>query len=153
MLAETRWKIGPPNLRHLAAERHARQLFLQALPLGRIGRFGESADEREKPFLLSLFGLEAGLDQVDEDAIGTNLPRFGQRADTLGDSGRDRDALTDSFLRFCHSSTLHQDAPLCTAAALAAADDWVVDLTRRRNPRRGRKLASLVRFLSAHRSL
>jgi hypothetical protein len=55
MLAETRWKIGPPNLWHLAAERHARQLFLQALPLGRVGRLGESSDEREnRSFSVSL---------------------------------------------------------------------------------------------------
>ena len=57
-----------------AAESHSRQLFLQAFPLGRIGRLGESTDERKKPFLLGFFGLQASLDQVDEHAIRARLP-------------------------------------------------------------------------------
>ena len=112
-----------------AAERHARQLFLQALPLGGVRRFGESTHEREEPFLLGLFGLQAGLDQVDEHTIGARFPCFGQRADTPGDTSRDRDALTDRPLCVSHRPSLHHDAPVCTSAHLRYQMSGVVDPT------------------------
>src|SRR5438034_6947010 len=58
-------------------ERHPREFFLQSLPLGRVSRFSESIHEQKKLFLLGVFGLKPGLDQVHENPIGACLPRLG----------------------------------------------------------------------------
>jgi hypothetical protein len=54
MLVKTRWKIIH-RIFALAAERHTRQLFLQALTLGGVGRLDESTDaEKNRSFSASL---------------------------------------------------------------------------------------------------
>jgi len=58
-------------------ERHPREFFLQSLPLGRVSRFSKSIHEQKKLFLLGVFGLKPGLDQVYENAIGACLPCLG----------------------------------------------------------------------------
>jgi hypothetical protein len=99
----------------LDAERHTRKIFLQALSLGAVGRFGEAANQQEKPFLLGFFGLQAGLDQVDEYALGARFSRPGQRTHAPRDTGRNRHALTDSSVCSNDSLCLHHDAPVCSS--------------------------------------
>ncbi len=76
-------------------EGHPRQFVFQTLPFGSVSRFRKSLHEGVETLLLGFFGLETGLDQIDEHTIGARLPRLGQRAHTLGDTGRNRHALTN----------------------------------------------------------
>jgi hypothetical protein len=68
---------------------------------------------------------QAGLDQVDQYAIGTRPPRLGQCADTLGDTGGDRDALPDGSLCLSHNCKPGPGSPAgtgdtsCRASALS----------------------------------
>jgi len=56
--------------------------------------------------VLGLFGLQAGFDQIDQDAARGGVTGFGQGADAIGDAGRKRDALPDGLLRCSGSNGL-----------------------------------------------
>jgi hypothetical protein len=54
------------------------------------------------PFLLGFLGLQAGLDEIDEDPAGARLPRLGQGAHASGDIDWNRNALTNRPLSLGH---------------------------------------------------
>ena len=58
--------------------------------------------------MLGFFGLQAGFDQVDEDAAGAGFFVFGQGEDTFGYAGREGDALADGIVDGWHGSILPQ---------------------------------------------
>jgi hypothetical protein len=68
------------------AARDAGEFFLQALAFGRVFGFGKLVGELEEAVMLGLFGLEAGFDQVDEDATRSGMTGFGQGADSFGNT-------------------------------------------------------------------
>jgi hypothetical protein len=83
----------------LFAAGDAGDFFLEALAFGGVFGFGELVGEFEEAVVLGLFCLQAGLDEVDEDAAGGGVTGFGQCADALGDARWERDTLTDGLLR------------------------------------------------------
>jgi hypothetical protein len=60
--------------------------------------------------VLSFLGLEAGFDEIDQDAAGAGLFGFGQGEDALGDAGWERNALANGTVRSGHGSILPQTA-------------------------------------------
>ena len=68
------------------AARDAGEFFLQALAFGGIFRLGELIRQLEEAIVLGLFGLEAGFDQIDQDATRSGMASFGQGADSLGNA-------------------------------------------------------------------
>ena len=44
--------------------------------------------ECEEAFLFGLFGTKAGLDEINENAVGAGLPLFGEMADASGEARR-----------------------------------------------------------------
>jgi hypothetical protein len=71
------------------SEGYPREFFLQPLPLSRVPGLSKPIHERKEAFLLGFLGLKAGLNQIDEYAIGACLPSLGQSAYTPGDLGGD----------------------------------------------------------------
>ena len=59
--------------------------------------------------MLGFFGLQAGFDQVDEDAAGAGLLIFGEGEDAFGYTGWERDALADGIVNVWHGSILPQN--------------------------------------------
>src|SRR5207253_2298519 len=100
-------------------ECHPRQFFFQSLPFGRVSRFCKPIHERKEALFLGFLGLKTSLDQIDEHAIGAHLPCLGQRPHTLGDTGRNRHALTNSPL---HLSHVQHVTPLRTSLHHRSAD-------------------------------
>ena len=101
-------------------ECHSRELVFQSLAFGRVRGFSKALHERKEMFPFGFFRLKAGLDQIDEYAIGACLPRLGQSAHTLGDTCRNRHALTNRPSCFSHVATLHHCTPRCTSPTLEA---------------------------------
>jgi len=76
----------------LLAESYAGEFFLEALALCGICGCGELVRQGEKSLLLSVFELKACFEQIDENAVGAGLVRFGHCAYAFGDSCGDCDA-------------------------------------------------------------
>lgn len=58
--------------------------------------------------MLGLFRLQAGFDQVDQDAAGAGFFGFGQGEDAFRYASRERDALADGIVNRWHGSILPQ---------------------------------------------
>ena len=58
--------------------------------------------------MLGFLGLQAGFDQVDEDAAGAGFFGFGEGEDSFGYTGWERDALADGIVNVWHGSILPQ---------------------------------------------
>ena len=58
--------------------------------------------------MLGFFRLQAGFDQVDEDAAGAGFFGFGEGEDSFGYASRERDALADGIVNGWHGSILPQ---------------------------------------------
>jgi hypothetical protein len=91
--------MAPRSIRNLFAAGDAGEFFLEALAFDRIGGFGELVGEFEEAVVLGLFGLQAGFDEIDQDAARGGMAGFGQGANPLGDARRQRHALADSLIR------------------------------------------------------
>src|SRR3989442_455594 len=72
----------------LLTERHPREFFLQALPLGGIPRLSKSIHERKETILLGFSRLQTDLDQIYEYTIRACLAALGQRAHPPSDTCR-----------------------------------------------------------------
>lgn len=92
-------------------ECHPRKFFFKSLPFGRVRRFSQPIHECKEPFLLGVFRVKTGLDQIDEHAIGACLPRPGQRAHTPRNAGRNGHTLTNRSFCFSH---VNYSTPWCT---------------------------------------
>ncbi len=107
-------KIGPLNLRHdSCAEGHASQFFLEFFALGGFGGLREAIGESEKAPFFSFFGGEAGLDQVDQNAVGAGLFCLGEGLDPPGNPRWQRNALADGLVCIGHEAfytRLHHNA-------------------------------------------
>jgi hypothetical protein len=66
----------------------AGEFFLEALAFGGIFGFGELIGEFEEALVLSLFGLQAGFDQINQDAACGSVAGFGERANSIGNARR-----------------------------------------------------------------
>jgi hypothetical protein len=60
----------------LFAAGDAGEFFLEAFALSRIAGFGEAICQLEEAVVLGLLGLQAGLDQVDQDAARCRMTVF-----------------------------------------------------------------------------
>lgn len=89
---------GPLNFRHLFAERHPGQVFLETLLFLRITRARQAVSEIEEELLFLLPSFEAGLDQLDDHAVRAAAAIPGQGLNAACDTGRKADALTHEFL-------------------------------------------------------
>jgi hypothetical protein len=87
----------------LLSESHSRELLFEALAFCGIWGFRKLVCQCEKSFLLGVFGLKAGLDQIDEHAVGAGFARFGDCANAICDRAGNCDAEADRFPRFCHA--------------------------------------------------
>ena len=85
--------------RKLLAAGDAGEFFLEALAFGGVFGVGELVGEFEEAVVLGLLGLEAGFDQVDQDAAGGGVAGFGKCADAFCDARRERDALSHGLFR------------------------------------------------------
>jgi hypothetical protein len=88
MVAESRREVCPLDLGHLFAKCHARQLFLQLLPLGGIMGLGQAVSERKETLLFTVSCFETRLDQVNENAIRAHLLTLRKRLHALGQTSR-----------------------------------------------------------------
>ena len=96
----------------LLGEGHAGELFLEAPAFGGVGGLGEPVGEFEEALVLSFFGLQAGFDQIDEDATGAGFFVFGEGEDAFGNAGRERDALAYGIVNGSHAPILHDSTGL-----------------------------------------
>ena len=72
--------------RELLAAGDAGEFFLEALAFGWIAGFCQAVGQFEEAVVLGLLGLQAGFDQVDQDATGGRVAGFGQGSDSLRDA-------------------------------------------------------------------
>jgi hypothetical protein len=92
-----------PQKRHWSAALHiktrllaagdAGEFFLEALAFGGVAGLGQAIGKLEEAIVLGLLGLQAGFDQIDQDATGSRVASFGQGADPLRNARGERDAL------------------------------------------------------------
>jgi hypothetical protein len=86
-------QVPPVQFRAISSasisEGYPREFFLQPLSLSRVPGLSKPIHERKEAFLLGFLGLKAGLNQIDEYAIGACLPSLGQSAYTPGNTGGD----------------------------------------------------------------
>jgi hypothetical protein len=81
-------KLNVATLEKLFAAGDAGEFFLEALAFGGIFGFGELIGEFEEALVLSLFGLEAGFDQIDQDATCGCVASLSQCANSIGNARR-----------------------------------------------------------------
>jgi hypothetical protein len=81
-------KLNVATLEKLFAAGDAGEFFLEALAFGGIFSFGKLIGEFEEAFMLSLFGLQAGFDQIDQYAACSCVTSFGKGANSTRDAGR-----------------------------------------------------------------
>ena len=81
--------------RNLFAAGDAGEFFLEAFAFGGVFGFDKLIGQFEEAVVLGLLGLQAGFDQVDEDAAGGRMAGFGQGTNPIRDATRQRDALAD----------------------------------------------------------
>ena len=72
----------------LLAAGDAGEFFLETLAFGGIFGFGELIGDFEEALVLGLFGLQAGFDQIDENAACGCVARFGEGANPARDARR-----------------------------------------------------------------
>lgn len=106
-----RRKLGPLNLGHLLTEGQACQFLLQPLPFGGITALCELVRKRQEALPLGILGFQTLLDKLDQHAVRTRLLCLGQGSYASRHPRRQRDALTDRFLRPCHA---YHYTPRCT---------------------------------------
>jgi len=87
----------------LLGEGHAGELFLEALAFGGVGGFGKAVGELEESAVLGFLGLQAGFDQIDENAAGAGLLVLGEGENALGDASRERNALAHGTVNGTHA--------------------------------------------------
>jgi hypothetical protein len=78
----------------------------------------ETVRELEEAFPLLLSGLEAGLDEVGNDAAGTRLARSGERLHPAREARRQTDTLPDWLFSDRHGVRIQHCAPQCTSERL-----------------------------------
>jgi hypothetical protein len=76
--------------------------------------------------VLGLLGLEAGFDEVNEDAAGAGVTGFGQGEDTLPYPRGERDALTDRGVGGGHGFIVQQIGGAWLSGWSKSNGEWVL---------------------------
>ena len=98
-MPKIQWTNLPPALRdHYSPKVMRASSSFSRLLLALVARLRQPIREIEEAPSLSFPGLETGLDQVDEDAVGTGSIRLRQGSHPAGDAGGKAYTLADGFL-------------------------------------------------------
>jgi len=120
------------NEGELLAAGNASEFFLEAPAFGGIFYLGQLVGQLEEAVMLSLFGLQAGFDQIYEDSARRCMAGFGQRANPFCDARRERDALahrlvcgalTTGLFRVSHDHILGQPGEAETSGSSKDAQE------------------------------
>src|SRR5207245_601139 len=95
----------------LLTECHDGERFLETGLLFRITRTCQAVRQLDEAFLFLLPGLDAGLDEFHNDAVGARAAGLRQRFHPARDARRERDTLTDTLFSGGHPTMLHHLAP------------------------------------------
>ena len=95
----------------LLTEGHDSELFFETGLLFRIARPCQAVSQLDEAFLFLLPGFDAGLDELNDDAVGARAAGPRQRFHPASKARRKRDTLTDALFNDGHTVILHRLAP------------------------------------------